>query len=208
MADERERRGPEDEGWDALAQAWQQIAPPRLEQAPAELRRTVRRADLRFRLLAVLEVVLYLALIGLVIVFLRERKGPAAFLWGFVMMGFVAWGLDFAVRSRQGVWQAADQTTAAWLDLLAARCARKRRYARVSWLMLGALYAAIGALLVGFRIWLPADFDRVADRGWLLAGWLAAMLGVQYLWSTWYLRRVAAEEREIAALRGAPDDAG
>lgn len=208
MAADRDRREPEEEGWDALAQAWQQIAPPRLEQAPAELRRAVRRTDLRFRLLAALEYLAYAALIALMVVYLRQNKGTASFLWGFMMMGFVGWGLDFAVRIRSGVWQAADQTTAAWLDLLAERCARKRRYHRVSWIMLGTMYLATGLLLLGFAIWLPADFARIAGSAWRMGAVMVGLLGFQWLWSTWYLREVAAEERWIAELRGEAERAG
>lgn len=202
MAADHEPRGPLDDGWDALAQAWQQITPPRLEHAPAALQRRVRQTDLRFRLLAVLEVLSYLAMIGLLIVYLRQHDDIASFLWGFMMMWFVAWGLDFAISIRKGLWQAADATTAAWLDLLAERCRRKRRYARTSWQMLGVMYAAMGVMLVAFWIWLPKDFERIAGGAWQFAGILLGLLGFQWLWSRWYLDKVAAEEREIAALRG------
>lgn len=201
MAVEPNRREPEEEGWDALAQAWQQILPPRLEQAPAELRRRVRRTDLRFRLYAALEYLAYAGLIALMVVYLRQHKGMASFLWGFMMMGFVAWGLDFAVRIRRGVWQAADSSTAAWLDLLAERCARKRRYARVSWLMFGAMSLGMAVLLLAFAIWLPKDFARIAGSGWQIVGVMVGLLGFQWLWSKWYLQQVAAEEAWIAALR-------
>jgi len=201
-------RPPADDGWDALAQAWQQIVPPSLTHAPAELRRRVLRADLRFRLLAALEVLCYLAMIALLIVYMRERKGPAAFMWAFMMMTFVAWGLDFAIRIRQGLWQAADQSTAAWLALLAARCARKRRYARTTWLALVTMYLAVVAYALVLWLWLPRDFARLAANAWVLVGLLLVTLGFQYVWASCYLRGVAAEEREIAALRGEPGDAG
>jgi hypothetical protein len=203
-----DRREPEEEGWDALAQAWQQIVPPRLEQAPAELRRRVLRADLRFRLLALAEYLCYAALIVLVIFYLRERKGTAAFLWGFMMMCFVAWGLDFAVRIRQGLWRAADSSTAAWLDLLAERCARRRRYARVSWFMVLTMIGAMLLMVGAWAIWLPRDFARVVDNAFTFGGVLTATVLLQYLWWKGYLRQVEVEEREIAALRGAPDDPG
>lgn len=202
MAADPTRREPEEEGWEALSQAWQQIVPPRLEQAPVELRRAVLRADLRFRLLAVAEYACYLGLIVLVIWFLRERKGTAAFLWGFMMMCFVAWGLDFAVRIRRGLWQAADSTTAAWLDLLAARCARKRRYARVSWLMVLTMVAAMLLMVGAWSIWLPRDFARVVENGGIFGASLVSVIGLQYLWWKWYMRQVEAEERALAALRG------
>lgn len=199
---------PVDDGWGALAQAWQQIAPPNLETAPIDLRRHVLRADLRFRLLAIAEYLCYAGLIVLVVIYLRERKGIASFLWGFMMMCFVAWGLDYAVRVRQGLWQAADATTAAWLELLAARCARKRQYLRTSWLMVATMFSCMLGLFVVYWIWLPRDFARIADHGGLIAGVWLATLGLQYLWSNWYQRQIEAEERWIAALRGAPDDAG
>lgn len=207
MNADRIDKPPLDDGWDALAQAWQQIAPPSLEQAPAELRRAVLRTDLRFRFLAALEVLCYLGLIALVVVYLRERKGPAAFLWGFMMMCFVAWGLDYAVRIRRGLWQAADASTAAWLELLAARCARKRQYLRTSWVAVIVMLACMLAMFGVFRVWFPEDYARVAAQGWRLAGVWAATLGIQYLWSSWYRRQIAAEERWIAALRdeGAAD---
>lgn len=195
------RREPEEEGWEALAQAWQQIAPPRLAAAPDALRRRVLVADLRFRLLAAAEVLVYLGLIALIVWFLREKKGTAAFLWGFMMMAFTAWGLDFAVRIRKGVWQAADSSTAAWLDLLAERCARKRRYARVSWMMFGTMLAGMALMLAAWAAWLPADFARVwAARG-VLALWLGGATVLQWWWHRWYLAQVAAEERAIAAWR-------
>jgi hypothetical protein len=190
-----------DDGWDALAQAWQQIAPPQLPQAPAELRRRVLRADLRFRLLAAGEVLTYLALIGVVVYFLVERKGPAQFLWGFMMMWFVGWGLDFAVNIRKGLWQASDSSTEAWLGLLAERCARKRRYARTMWLMLFSMLAAMLGMFAVYWVWLPDAFARIADKRWTVAGVLLATIGIQYLWANAYLRGVAAEERELAALR-------
>jgi len=205
MAADPTRREPEEEGWEALAQAWQQIAPPRLEQAPAELRRTVLRADLWFRLCAVAEYACYFALILLVAWFLKERKGMAAFLWGFMMLAFTAWGLDFAIRIRKGLWQAADATTAAWLDLLAERCARRRRYARVSWLMLGTMIVAMLLMVGAWAIWLPKDFARVVDHAWHFSGVLVATVGLQFVWWRVYLRRIEAEERQIAALRGEPD---
>lgn len=201
MNADRTRLEPEDLNWDALAEVWQQIAPPRLEQAPAELRRRVLRADLRYRLLAVAEVLGYLALLGFVVYHLKEHKSTAVFVWGFVMTWFIGWGLDYAMRIRKGLWQAADQSTSAWLDLLAERCARKRRYARTMWLMLAAMLIAIVGMLAAFAVWLPADFARIATVGWRLAGVLLATVGIQYLWSAWYLRAVDAEERDIAALR-------
>lgn len=197
-----------DDGWDALSQAWQQIAPPRLDHAPAELRRKVLRTDLRFRLLAVAEYLFYAGLIALVVFYLRERKGTAAFLWGFMMMCFVAWGLDFAVRIRRGLWQAADATTAAWLDLLAARCARRRRYAQVSWIMVIIMVSAMLLMFGAWALWLPQDFERVVANAWSIGGVLTATIGFQYLWWKGYLRQVAAEERWIAALRGEHNDAG
>jgi len=207
MAHDPGRRGPEDEAWDALAEAWQQIAPPRLEQAPAELRRAVIRADLRFRLLAVAEYACYFALILLVAWYLKERKGPAAFLWGFMMLCFVAWGLDFAVRIRQGLWQATDSSTAAWLDLLVERCARKRRYARATWLMVGVMLSAMLGMFVVYWIWLPQAFARIADNRWTVAAVMLVTVGLQWLWWRWYMRRVEAEARALAALRDEVDAA-
>lgn len=208
MNADRTRREPEDDGWDALTEVWQQIAPPRLASAPELLRRRVLRADLRFRLLAVGEVLVYVALLIFVIFFLRSQKGMAIFLWGFMMTWFIGWGLDYAVRIRKGLWQAADQTTAAWLDLLAERCVRKRRYAHTMWLMLWAMLAAMLGMFVVYWIWLPADFARIAAKGWTIAGVLLATVGLQYLWAAGYLRAVAAEERELAALRAEVSDDG
>ena len=208
MTADRKRIEPEDEGWDALVEVWQQIAPPRLEQAPDELRRRVLRADLRFRLFAVGEILVYLALLGFVIYVLVMHKGAAMFVWGFTMTWFIGWGLDYALRIRKGLWQAADQSTAAWLDLLAERCVRKRHYARTMWLMLVVMFAALLGMIGAFRLWLPADYARIAVYAWQIGGLLLATVGLQYLWAACYLRAVDAEEHEIAALRGEATDAG
>ena len=128
MNADKEPRGPLDDGWDALAQAWQQIAPPRLEHAH-RLRTPAPGAaasDLRFRLLAAARGTSSTSalIVLLVIWYLREGKGTASFLWGFMMMWFVAWGLDFAVQHPPGRMAGGRfATTAAWLDLLAERCA-------------------------------------------------------------------------------------
>jgi MFS family permease len=190
-----------DDPWDALAESWRAVAPRDPPPAPDHIRRQVLRADRRFLLFAAADVGVCLFGVAWIAWFLATHKGPAAFMFGFIMLAFIGYCLDFAFAIRRGVWRAADDSTDAWLRLLAERCLRRRRYVRVGWLILFAmtLAFALGALVL--LLWFPEEAARLERRGWWLIAWFAVVYLVQWLCAKRFLADAAEQEQRIAAWR-------
>ncbi len=184
-----------------------EVAPRDPPPAPEHIRRQVLRADRRFMLFAAADVAVCLLGIAWVVWYLSTHDGPTAFMLGFIMMAFLGYSLDFAFAIRRGVWRAADGSTEAWLALLAERCARRRRYVRVGWLMLFAMTLAIALLVLVLWLWFPGESANLERRGWWLIPFFAAFYLAHWAFARRYLADAAEQERRIAAWRaelGAP----
>lgn len=190
-----------DDPWSALSASWHEVAPRDPPPAPEHIRRQVLAADRSFLLRAVGEVGVYLLGIAWIIWYLVTHEGPAAFMLGFMMMWFLGWALDFAFAIRRGVWRAADDSTGAWLALLAERCARRQRYVRTGWLMLHVMTFAFAAYAFVIWLWFPEDNARLQPRWWLLALWFAGAYALQWWWARGALASAAEQERRIAGWR-------
>lgn len=177
------------------------------DEVPAALRRRVRRRSLGLALLTIGEVALTATAI-VVLWRVAQLLGTPFDLFTLITLAVLA-GLAFAFSlwNRWGIWRPSLETTAAYLDLSIARCARHRRGLTAGWWLLAA-EVALYVPWIWHRLHAdPADppriFDFLAAYGFLAAfGGLAALV-------LWVLgRRTRREISILEELRTSLTDGG
>lgn len=178
------------EFWSA---AWQDLDP---EPAALDLRRTVARERLRMAIVVIAEALVVLGTLGLATALVVREPSVEGALWIGSLVVFFAATVAFTVWNRSGLWNAAGETTAAYVALRIDRCCARLLAARFA----VGLVIVESLFVVGWRFvssWVdgalvPANLARTLL---LLAGASAAVL----LFAHHHQRRT---ERELEQLRG------
>ncbi len=173
--------------------AWQQID---AEPVALDLRRTVARERVRMAIVVGSEALVVIGTLALAIVMVVREPSVEGLLWIGSLLLFFAATIAFAIWNRSGLWNAAAETTAAYVALRIDRCCARILAARfaVGLVIVESLFVIcwhfVGGWMDGLLV--PANLARTLL---LLAGASAAVL----LFANHHQRRA---ERELEQLRG------
>jgi hypothetical protein len=174
---------------------------------PATLRRRVRRRSLGLALLTAGELA-FTATAIVVLWRVAQVLGTPFDLFTLITLAVLAGlALVFSLWNRWGIWRPSLESTAAYLDLSIARCARHRRGLTAGWWLLAA-EVALYVPWIWHRLYAdPGDPPRALD--FLAAyGFLAAVGGLIAL-VLWLLsRRTRRETQALEELRISLTDGG
>lgn len=179
-------------GWDAVAEAWQspEAGLPDAAGFEAELRR--RRRNSRLVVGGELLITAFLVWITVELVRGAAASTDAVAVGGLWLIWLVATGLAWWNR-----WGQLEQSAASTEAFVRLSLERARRKVRVVWITLGLLVAQV--LFLGW-LWGRGGAARPSGNAmpgwWLILGVFAAYLA----WCVWYYRRSRSEGRHFSKL--------